>query len=65
MKPLFLFHSLTSITCDSILQLAQWGEFTVTENFTIGEVISAINEGRMLEAFGARNHISPSPPISE
>jgi branched-chain amino acid aminotransferase len=46
---------LPGVTRDSILQLArQWGEFDVVErHYTLKEVIAAVEEGRMIEAFGA------------
>jgi len=54
---------LPGITRDSIIQLAKkWGEFTVSERpFTITEVLSAIREGRMIEAFGAGTAAIVSP----
>jgi len=46
---------LPGVTRDSILQLArQWGEFTVSErSITMGEVIEAHAQNRILEVFGA------------
>jgi branched-chain amino acid aminotransferase len=46
---------LPGVTRDSILKLSkQWGEFKVTETkFTIYQLIQAIEEGRVIEAFGA------------
>jgi branched-chain amino acid aminotransferase len=54
---------LAGVTRDSILQLARkWGEFEVSErHFTMGEVIKAIEEGRMLEAFGCGTAAIVSP----
>lgn len=54
---------LPGITRKSILELArQWGEFEVTERtYTIHEVISAIEEGRMIESFGAGTAAVVSP----
>ncbi|KAJ2651018.1 branched-chain-amino-acid transaminase bat2 [Coemansia sp. RSA 1250] len=46
---------LPGVTRDSLLELArQWGEFKVSERkVTMPEVVKAIEENRMLEAFGA------------
>jgi len=59
---------LPGITRDSIFQLSKkWGEFTVSErDFTIQEVIAAIRENRMIEAFGAGTAaiVSPNESIS-
>jgi len=46
---------LPGVTRDSILELARdWKEFEVTERpFTINEVVEAVKEKRMIEAFGA------------
>ncbi|KAJ1997946.1 branched-chain-amino-acid transaminase bat2 [Coemansia thaxteri] len=46
---------LPGVTRDSLLSLArQWGEFKVSERkVTMPEVVAALEEGRMLEAFGA------------
>ncbi|KAJ1833624.1 branched-chain-amino-acid transaminase bat2 [Coemansia sp. RSA 2711] len=46
---------LPGVTRDSLLELArQWGEFKVSERkVTMPEVVRAINENRLLEAFGA------------
>lgn len=45
---------LPGVTRDSILQLARaWGINTQERRYTLHEVIEAVNEGRMLEAFGA------------
>jgi branched-chain amino acid aminotransferase len=46
---------LPGVTRDSIIQLAkQWGEFEVTERrYTLKEIMKAVKEGRMIEAFGA------------
>eukprot|EP00002_Diphylleia_rotans_P037401 TRINITY_DN834_c0_g1_i1.p1 TRINITY_DN834_c0_g1~~TRINITY_DN834_c0_g1_i1.p1 ORF type:complete len:392 (+),score=106.34 TRINITY_DN834_c0_g1_i1:48-1223(+) len=54
---------LEGVTRDSILNLARgWGEFEVTERtYTMSEVLSALNEGRLLEAFGAGTAAIVSP----
>jgi len=54
---------LPGVTRDSILQLCrQWGEFDVVERpYNLKEVIAAINEGRMIEAFGAGTAAIVSP----
>lgn len=46
---------LPGVTRDSILKLTKsWGEFKVTEkHYTVYELLDAIKEGRVLEAFGA------------
>jgi len=46
---------LPGVTRDSILALTRkWGEFKVTERpYSIHDVIAAVNEGRIIEAFGA------------
>ncbi|KAI9504753.1 aminotransferase [Coemansia spiralis] len=46
---------LPGVTRDSLLALArQWGEFKVSERkITMPEVVTALSEGRFLEAFGA------------
>jgi len=46
---------LHGVTRDSILQLCRdWNEFDVVERkFTLDEVLTAIKEGRLIEAFGA------------
>jgi len=46
---------LPGVTRDSILALTRsWGDIEVTERpFNMKEVVNAVNEGRMLEAFGA------------
>ncbi|KAJ2139811.1 branched-chain-amino-acid transaminase bat2 [Coemansia sp. RSA 520] len=46
---------LPGVTRDSLLELARaWGEFKVSERrVTMPEVVQAIADGRMLEAFGA------------
>lgn len=46
---------LPGVTRDSILALCRdWNEFEVVErSYTLNEVISACNEGRIIEAFGA------------
>jgi branched-chain amino acid aminotransferase len=56
---------LPGVTRDSILHLARSGEFgemDVTErSFTIHDVIEAVNEGRVVEAFGAGTAAIVSP----
>lgn len=54
---------LPGVTRDSILQLArQWGEFEVSERaYNLKEVIAAVEEGRMIEAFGAGTAAIVSP----
>jgi len=54
---------LPGVTRDSILSLARsWGEFKVTERkIKMGEVISARNENRLLEMFGAGTACIVSP----
>lgn len=54
---------LPGVTRDSILQLCRAkGEFLVTERrYTLPEVIDAVNEGRMIEAFGAGTAAIVSP----
>merc|ERR1719229_1677013 len=51
------------VTRDSILRMTrQWGRFKVTErHFTMGEVVSAVEEGRILESFGAGTAAIISP----
>lgn len=46
---------LPGVTRDSILSLVRdWGEFEVNERkYTMKEILSAIEEGRMIEAFGS------------
>jgi len=46
---------LPGVTRDSILQLArEWGEFKVTErNYTMPELAKALDDGRVIECFGA------------
>lgn len=46
---------LPGVTRDSILELTRaWGEFDVTERaFTMGEVVKAAEDGRLIEVFGA------------
>lgn len=45
---------LPGVTRDSILQLVRdWGEFEVNERkYTMKEILSAVEDGRMIEAFG-------------
>jgi branched-chain amino acid aminotransferase len=54
---------LPGVTRASVLDLArQWGEFKVTEaNFTMSQVVKALQEGRILEAFGAGTAAVISP----
>lgn len=54
---------LPGVTRDSILKIAQrWGEFKVTERkFKIDELINAIKEKRIIEAFGAGTAAVVSP----
>jgi len=54
---------LPGVTRDSILNLArEWGEFEVTERpYTLKEVIQAIKEKRLHEAFGAGTAAIVSP----
>mmetsp|Transcript_1013 Transcript_1013/g.1339 ORF Transcript_1013/g.1339 Transcript_1013/m.1339 type:complete len:399 (+) Transcript_1013:2-1198(+) len=54
---------LPGVTRDSILSLVrEWGEFDVVERkYTLHEVMDAVNEGRMIEAFGAGTAAIVSP----
>lgn len=54
---------LPGVTRQSILDLARsWGEFKVSERkFTMGEVVKAVKEGRLQEAFGAGTAAVVSP----
>jgi len=54
---------LPGVTRDSLLQLTRaWNEFKVSERpFTMGEMTKAINEGRLLEAFGSGTAAVISP----
>lgn len=54
---------LPGVTRDSILQLTRsWGEFDVVERpYSLKEVIAAVEEGRMIEAFGAGTAAIVSP----
>lgn len=54
---------LPGVTRDSILTLARtWNEFEVSERkITINEVIESINEGRLIEVFGAGTAAIVSP----
>ena len=54
---------LTGVTRSCILQLGrQWGEFKVTEDkFTMTELAQALDEGRVIEAFGAGTAAIVSP----
>jgi branched-chain amino acid aminotransferase len=53
--PLSRGDILPGVTRDSILHLARlWGDFDVSERFlTMGELVEAADDGRLLEAFGA------------
>lgn len=54
---------LPGVTRDSILQLtASWGEFDVVErHYTIHDIVNAVKEKRMIEAFGAGTAAIISP----
>jgi len=54
---------LPGVTRDSILKLTQsWKEFKVTERpFTMKEVVKALEQGRLLESFGAGTAAIISP----
>lgn len=54
---------LPGVTRDSIIQLAKmWGDFEVSEtHYTLHDVIDAVEEGRMVEAFGAGTAAIVSP----
>uniref|UniRef100_A0A2P2ID95 branched-chain-amino-acid transaminase n=2 Tax=Hirondellea gigas TaxID=1518452 RepID=A0A2P2ID95_9CRUS len=54
---------LAGVTRKSILEMSrEWGEFEVTERpFTIHEVIEAVDDGRLIEAFGAGTAAVVSP----
>lgn len=54
---------LPGITRKSILDLTrEWGEFKVTEQkFKIQDIIKAVNEGRIIEAFGCGTATVVSP----
>lgn len=54
---------LPGVTRDSILRLTrEWGEFDVVERpYTLGEVIDAVKEKRIIEAFGAGTAAIVSP----
>lgn len=54
---------LPGVTRKTILELArQWGEFKVTEgNFKMTELARAVDEGRVIEAFGAGTAAIVSP----
>jgi branched-chain amino acid aminotransferase len=54
---------LPGVTRKSIVELTrQWGEFKVTEgNFKMADVARAIDEGRVIEAFGAGTAAIVSP----
>jgi branched-chain amino acid aminotransferase len=54
---------LPGVTRDSILALTrEWKEFDVVERpYNLGEVISAVEEGRMIESFGAGTAAIVSP----
>lgn len=54
---------LPGVTRKSILELTrQWGDFKVTEgNFKMSDVARAVDEGRVIEAFGAGTAAIVSP----
>lgn len=54
---------LPGVTRDSLLELArEWGEFKVSEkSFTMYDVKKALDEGRLLEMFGAGTACVVSP----
>jgi len=53
---------LPGVTRDSIIRLAKsWGIRVREEHYTITEVINAVKEGRMIEAFGAGTAAIVSP----
>jgi len=54
---------LPGVTRDSILELARgWGEFKVSERkYTMPEMVKAIEEGRVIECFGAGTAAVVSP----
>ena len=54
---------LPGVTRDSVLELAKsWGEFAVTERaVTMGELVRAVESGRLLEAFGSGTAAVVSP----
>ena len=54
---------LPGVTRDSVLALARsWGEFDVVERqFSIGEVVRAADQGRLIEAFGSGTAAVVSP----
>lgn len=54
---------LPGVTRMSILELVrQWGDYKIVErNYTIHEVIDALNEGRLIESFGAGTAAVVSP----
>ena len=54
---------LPGVTRDSILSLTrEWKEFQVSERrFTLADVIRAVDEGRIIEAFGAGTAVIVSP----
>ena len=54
---------LPGVTRDSILRMTrEWDRFKVTERyFTMNEVVSAVEEGRMLESFGSGTAAIVSP----
>lgn len=61
--PLSRGDILPGVTRDSVLELARgWGEYEVNErNVTMSEVVSAIDEGRMIESFGSGTAAVLSP----
>lgn len=54
---------LPGVTRDSILALCRsWGEFDVSERlYTMNELVEAVDEGRMIEAFGSGTAAIVSP----
>jgi branched-chain amino acid aminotransferase len=61
--PLSRGDILPGVTRDSVLQLArEWGDHEVSErNITMAEVVAAVDEGRMIEAFGCGTAAVLSP----
>jgi len=56
-------YILPGVTRDSILNITKdWGEFKVTEKtVSMSEVVKAIEEGRLIEAFGAGTAVIVCP----
>jgi branched-chain amino acid aminotransferase len=53
---------LPGVTRDSVIKLARsWGINVREEAYTIGEVLDAVNDGRMIEAFGTGTAAIVSP----